>query len=413
MAIALITVVSIGALAIGSGLLRLQPAPTSPVVAPPSAQPIPTAQTPAAAIWTAAGAMLGRRQSHTATLLHDGQVLIAGGTNGSKGLATAELYDPATGTWTATGHMIHARQRQTATLLLDGRVLVTGGVTTDGDMASAELYQPASGTWRAVGAMHDARIEGTATLLTDGRVLVAGGIGADGSFLRSAELYDPATERWTVTGSLSAGRFGHTATLLPDGKVLIVGGTRALAGDPQHADVSSSAEVFDPIAGTWSPTGSMATGRRNHSATLLPNGTVLVVGGVSPGGVTHPDGTGGAHGLASAEIYDPSSESWTTTGSLTDARAAQTATLLLDGRVLVAGGTSGVEDLASAELFDSTSGSWTAGGDLQTPRRGETATLLEDGRVLVAGGSKLLGIVDGNAVLQVEASAELFDPGDR
>ena len=98
MAIALITVVSIGALAIGSGLLRLQPAPTSPVVAPPSAQPIPTAQTPAAANWTAAGAMLGRRQSHTATLLHDGQVLIAGGTNGSKGLATAELYDPATGT---------------------------------------------------------------------------------------------------------------------------------------------------------------------------------------------------------------------------------------------------------------------------------------------------------------------------
>ena len=121
--------------------------------------------------------------------------------------------------------------------------------------------------------MHDARIEGTATLLTDGRVLVAGGIGADGSFLRSAELYDPATERWTVTGSLSAGRFGHTATLLPDGKVLIVGGTRALAGDPQHADVSSSAEVFDPIAGTWSPTGSpMRAGRTRKGSRDCQNG---------------------------------------------------------------------------------------------------------------------------------------------
>ena len=155
--------------------------------------------------WTATGSLATARDDHTATLLPNGKVLVAGGYDGSGTLASAELYDPASGTWTATGSLATARYRHTATLLPNGKVLVAGGSDNSGALASAELYDPASGTWTATGSLATARDCHTATLLPNGKVLVAGGFDGSGS-LASAELYDPASGTWTATGSLATAR---------------------------------------------------------------------------------------------------------------------------------------------------------------------------------------------------------------
>jgi hypothetical protein len=264
------------------------------------------------------------RYGHTATLLPDGRVLVAGGNYIDS--TKAELYDPATGTWTFTGSLETARQFHTATLLGNGKVLVAGGYDGSTALASAELYDPATGTWSFTGSLHQARGSHTANLLNNGKVLVAGG----GSSVPMSELYDPATGSWTLSGSLNRTRAYHTATLLSNGKVLIAGG--------DDADCTS-AEVYNPTAGTWSLTGSLNAGRYFHAATLLPDGTVLAEGGLF--------GTI----LASSELYNPASGTWTFTGKLNQARSDHTATLLTNGVVLVAGGEGNDRLFNSAELY--------------------------------------------------------------
>jgi hypothetical protein len=335
--------------------------------------------------WEETGSLATARYYHTATLLPNGKVLVAGGFIDVIPLASAELYDPASGIWSATGSLAAARDYHTATLLPNGKVLVVGGYYyPPGALASAELYDPATGTWTATGSLATARYYYTATLLPNGKVLVAGGIDAENLALASAELYDPATGTWTATGNLGAVRFLHSATLLPNGQVLVTGGgflDSALA----------SAELCDPVTGTWTATGSLTTGRVYHTATLLPNGQVLVTGGINVfnGGY-----------LGSAELYDPASGTSSATGSLATARSNHTAMLLPNGKVLVAGGlTNNGSYLMSAELYDPASGTWTQAGSLTTGRLSHTATLLPDGKVLVAGGK------GNNGPL---ASAELY-----
>lgn len=208
--------------------------------------------------WTTTGSMTTARQNHTATLLPNGKVLVAGGSNGDGTLNSAELYNPQTGVWSTTGSMSTAREYYTSTLLPNGKVLVAGG--NDG---SADLYDPQLGTWSSTGSMATNRRFHTATLLPNGKVLVVGGFG------RRVELYDPQTGTWSITGSLSLSRINHTATLLNSGKVLIAGGDF----------FSSSVELYDPQIGTWSVTGSMSMPRSKHTATLLPNGALLVAAG--------------------------------------------------------------------------------------------------------------------------------------
>jgi Tol biopolymer transport system component len=394
-----------GALAAGSGLLRLpsvvppQPAPSlaaetsGPTISPspvPTATPVPVP--PRAPSWAATGSMITPRAGFAAVLLPDGKVLAMGGMNGTKALASAELYDPATGTWTATGSMVsHAGRgagwaHMTATLLRDGRVLVAGGVSgTVLNLASAELYDPGTGTWTATGSMLTPRADHTATLLSDGRVLVAGG--QPMRPVASAELYDPATGTWTATGSMGTVRAEHAATLLSDGRVLVAGGE--FSPEPWSSSNLSSAELYDPGTGTWAYARSMSSAGGGSPA-LLPDGRVLL------------DGT-------PPQLYDPGTRSWTATGGKVIAGFDGPDVLLANGGVLALGAAKPGEynpTRTVAYLFDPGAGSWTAAGKLAVHRYGYTATLLPDGRVLVAGGS------DADAANQnALATAELFDPG--
>ncbi len=396
----------IGAVAIGGTLYLLKPGQTAVVGAPsptatasPTATPAPTpvpAPTPKPSPMALAGPLGDGRQIHTATILADGHILVSGGLNfADLPLASATLYDPATGTFSATGSMATARGYHTATLLSDGRVLVAGGGNPQWsrpgpDLASAELYDPNTGTFIPTGSMGIPREGHTATLLRDGRVLITGGNDTGDHAVASAELYDPKTGTFSPTGSMATARGYHTATLLSDGRVLVAGGDPC--GWAGCANLVT-AEIYDPKTGKFMATGSMATDRAFHTATLLRDGRVLIAGGDSLGTVPF-----------SAELYDPKTGSFSATGSMAWPRVYTTATLLADGRVLVAGGGGDYTDrnfLASAEIFDPATGSFSATGSMNEARTWFQANLLADGRVLVTGGYGDLAPL---------ASAELFDP---
>ncbi len=331
------------------------------------------------------GELNTNRERHTATLLSDGKVLVAAGDPDGFGdfpTNAAELYDPATSNWSATGSLLAERRDHTATLLPGGKVLVSGGLGCcfGVELGSSELYDPTTKTWSKTGSLNIRRLAHSATLLPNGKILVAGGTGGgtSGSAELSAELYDPDTGTWSITGNLNTPRVSHSATLLQNGKVLVAGGVDG-AGI-----TTDSAELYDPATGTWTTTGNLNTPRRNRSATLLPNGKVLVAGGSGDAGL-----------LDSAEIYDPETATWNATGSL-NSPGRGLAILLSSGKVLVVGGD-------AAELYNPETGTWSPTAGLNAPRSSHTATLLPEGRVLVAGGSStsLAGTLN---------SSELYDP---
>ncbi|HEY5487283.1 MAG TPA: kelch repeat-containing protein [Candidatus Limnocylindrales bacterium] len=358
-----------------------------------SPSPAPTPTTPPG--FSLTGWMTTSRSGHTATLLGDGTVLIAGG-SAIAGISDAERYDPTTGTFSPTGPATtKIPSFHTATLLSDGRVLIAGGLgpTSSGSigpMATAQLYDPKTGKFGPTGSMSTGRDEHTATLLSDGRVLIAGGAGGNGG--ASAELYDPKTGKFGPTGSMTTVRASHTGTLLSDGRVLIVGGY-------DGSTWLASAELYDPKTGTFSATGSMTVARFEDTATLLSDGRVLVAGGWTGGNVA----SGQLTPLSSAELYDPKTGAFSATGSMTIARSVHTAARLADGRILVAGGVdaNGAAS-ASAELYDSKTGKFSAAESMSDARIFATATALSDGVVLIAGGG-----AGGQTGL---ASAELYQP---
>jgi tetratricopeptide (TPR) repeat protein len=323
--------------------------------------------------------MAAAHVAHTASLLLNGKVLVAGG-GGNPG---DEVYDPSTSTWSSTGSLATSRAYHTATLLPGGKVLVAGGTGAGKELSSAELYDASSNIWSSAGSLEMPRERHTATLLPSGKILIAGGRGR-GRIVSNAELYDPSTNAWSSAGKLSKGRYEHSATLLLSGKVLVAGGW---GGSPYLA----TAELYDPSSNTWSDAGSLAAAREGHTATLLASGKILVVGGEN----------GRPHFVANAELYDPSSNTWSSAGNLATPRDLHTATLLPSGKVLITGGHGVRGCLVGTELYDPSNNTWSSSANLATAREEHTATLLRSGKVLVIAGK------GGSGVL---SSAELYDP---
>lgn len=319
------------------------------------------------------GSMNAARAAHTATLLPNGKVLIAGGFDGAEnGKTSAELYDPATKTFAAAGKMMTPRQSHTATLLPNGKVLIAGGYNGT-YLASAEIYDPVTGNFTPTGQMSMARHGHVAILLENGKVLVAGGVGEGYTFLAGAELYDPATGAFAPTGNMTAARESHTITMLPGGSVLITGGHRGRRSD---ITIYANAEIYDPATGAFRPTGNMTIRRHKHDAAPLPNGQVLITGGSD-----ERDGV-----FASAEIYNPTTGAFRAIGNMPIVRYKHVGTsiLLPSGKVLVAGGAN------NAVIYDPANGIFSVvAGSLGTNRLSRlfsTATLLSTGEVLITGG---------------------------
>ena len=353
------------------------------------------------------GSMNYGRISHTATLLTNGQVLVVGGVGnvGSTGiidsvLASAEIYNPVTGAWMLVAPMFFPRVDHTATLLTNGEVLLAGGAgnySTQLNLSNCEIYDPATGTWAFTSPMLAGRAGHTATMLTNGTVLVAGGDGTNYlsqfNTLSTAEIYDPAIRLWTQTGPMTTNRVYHTAALLPGGQVLVAGGF-GLNGLPLY-----SSELYDPTTGTWTLTGNMISPRIGQTETVLPDGRVLVAGGSACCGP-----------IQMADIYTPGSGTWSPAPAMLADRDLHTATLLPDGQVLVVGGQDDFGDgYFSAEIYDPVAASWSYARSLTTGRFSHTATMLQGGHLLIAGGaSSSPGPFGGD--FQRIAAAELYNP---
>ena len=259
---------------------------------------------------------------------------------------------------------------------------------------TAEMYDPATGKFSPLGKdAIDGTCHSTATLLNDGRVLIAGGYGRDvDPASKLADLFDPATGKFTRTGSLHTARSHAQAVLLPDGRVLVIGGQQGVsaAGRSDEVDLASS-EIYDPATGKFSDAAKMETPRTDFSATLLTSGKVLVAGG--------GDVNVAGFGLGSAELYDPTTDKFSPTGSMTHSRINPTesgewtslsTSPLADGRVLFVGGTGGAE--TTAEIYDPATGKFSA---TTSPSKdqipyGLPAVTLKDGRVLMPGAPSLL-----------------------
>jgi N-acetylneuraminic acid mutarotase len=345
-------------------------------------------------LWSTAASLATGREEHTATLLSNGKVLVAGGTDGrGKVLASAELYDPVRDRWTSAGAMAATRIGHTATLLASGKVLVAGGLVLPfpaPSLASTELYDPATNTWSPAAPMIESRTRHTATLLQDGRVLVVGGLtvtlqdgGLFPSQLTSAEIYDPNSDRWSMTAPTDQHRLGHTATRLPDGRVIVAG------GQSDSGTFLKSTEIYDPAQDRWISAAPMAASRFGHVATLTADGDVLVAGGLG----VEPNALNVA--LTSAELYNPGTNLWVTVAKMAEFHSEDTATLLRNGNVLVVG----APGQSRAEVYDQAQNDWIQTGPLMD-RYQHTATRLPSGRVLIVG-----GYANGSL-----ASALIYDP---
>ena len=348
--------------------------------------------TPPPSFAATTGAMVAARYGQTATQLTTAHVLIVGGMNSSGVTNSTELYSPTSQTFASANALNAARWSHSATLLNDGTVLIVGGLgVSQNALSSAEIYSAGSFTLLPNG-LNTARAGHTATLLNNGQVLIVGGYDPNSGIIPTAELYDPPTQTFIQLGNTSVPRSGHTATALQNGQVLITGGETNLTPTAAY----NTAEIYNPVTQQFASLSvTMTTPREGHAASLLNSGQVLITGGDVPG-------TGS---LSTAEIYDPVANTFTVVPSaMTSPRILHRSVLLNGGTVLLSGGANDSNGtsvaLNTAEIYDPTNQTFTAAaGTMISVRERHTATLLTDGTVLLTGGS------DGTNAL---GSAELY-----
>jgi hypothetical protein len=403
-------------------LIQLGGATTTPV-----ALPNVSVFNPSTNLWSALMSMsTGRYGQATAMLADNRHILVAGGDSGTAPLVKAELYDLSTNTWTNLPDLNIGHSHAHAITLGTGDVLVFGGAGSD---HSTQLFHPATNTWAPGGNLTRESTHSASVLLPNGKILSAAG----DSTSPISQLYDPATNTWSDGPSISSTRTAGTGTLLPTGRVMVAGGS------PDGTLLYDSVDLYDLGPGAWSPGTSLAVARASASTTPLPSGGALIAGGENAGGVlgstlrlspqgsvsaaapmrgarkNHaaallPDGrvvvAGGVDTsgttLASAELYDPSTDTWVAATPLGNARFGHTATALPNGRVLVVGGAT-----TYCELYDARTDQWLPAAPLAPARSGHRAVLLPNGRVLVTGGGPLPAAVYDPSVDSWSAGASL------
>jgi N-acetylneuraminic acid mutarotase len=366
------------------------------------------------------------RSRQAATLLSDGRVLVAGGVNNFGGevspnsVSSAEVFNPQSNQWVPTGPLTAPRWQPHTVLLPNGSVLLIGQDQSGASGAVAEEYDPSTNAWSALAARPELQAIETVTLLRSGKVLVTGTFGPqEYGAAAGAVLFDPISNTWSTVASPALTRLFPTATLMPDGDLLLLGGIHyGEHWSSERFDALSSAEEYDPVTNSWTPVAPMRQARWGQTATLMPGGDVLVVGG------SEETGTFGFNegGLRNAELYDPATDSWQATSPPAVGRRNHTATLLPDGNVLVAGGwgdfelspsernasdscvSRGCEAGSSAEIYEGATGSWSTTPTV-TSGADHTASLLPDGGVLLTGG------IEEPIKGRVLNSAEVFGAG--
>jgi DNA-binding CsgD family transcriptional regulator/N-acetylneuraminic acid mutarotase len=328
--------------------------------------------------------------NHSLTRLLDGRILIAGGSRyADQHLAKAEVFDPLSNGLTQVAALHTPRHGHSASLLPDGRVLVVGGYSLPKQwLTDAEVYDPTTDAWTVIPPLYPHGVAHSATLMNDGRVLVVGGCIGSGVCTNKVEIFDPETNSWTAATPLRTDRASQTAQLLNDGRILIVGGNSA----NRVPLLDGEATIYNPGTNTWSPTGPMVTQCAEAKSVLLPNGDVLVAGGISPADLQN-------RSINNTEIYDPGADTWTAAANLTESRYGFVMALLPNGRALVVGGARDYNDrwnensfVREVEQYDPSRGRWEVVGELEKPTVSAAAVLLSDGRLWVTGGQA------GNAI---------------
>jgi hypothetical protein len=357
-----------------------------------------------------AGTMSVDRSYHSATTLPDGRVLVAGGYSSSASTNVVELYDPATGSFTLTTPMNGPRSYHGAALLPGGRVLVVGGSGANFALqASAEIYDIASATWRTVGSMSTVRRLPRVVPLADGRVLVIGSDVDSGN--NSSEIFDPVSETFgaavtipfNLAARISVSSASAAVGLLPDGRVLFAGGITSGAS----INYLSAAYLWDPVTNQWSATGSLSVPRYSGSFSLLPNGKVLLAGGHTDLVMTN-----------TSDVYDPATGLFSAGPTLVKTRMEHLAVTQADGSVLLVGGIAASYSLETTiERYDPQSNSFAAVGSLLSGRRASTANLVAGGRVLSIGGgndargAEFYDVACAVAPIQLSGSSQSFGGG--
>jgi len=339
--------------------------------------------------WSPVTELNQNRIHHSSTTLNNDQVLVVGGISGTSIVSSTEIYNANTNQWQNSTNMSTGRQDHIAARLNDGRVLIAGGTGNGGDLSSAEIFDPSNASWTNVASMSIPRTAALVTKLSNGNILVSSGFN-NGSALATAEIYNPTTNSWTSTGAMvSDATHAREALLLQDGRVFIIGlegWTNALppaSYDPPETPTRMP-QIYNPANNAWSTAAPRNVQQRWGTAVVMTDGRVLSTGGERffHYGWGYPAFTCAIN----SEIYDPTTNTWSTTGIMLNYQGASASTVLPDGTILAFGSCSEIGFWRSHQ-YDPVSEYWSLTGGLNYNHYYGATSTLSDGRVLVSGGN--------------------------